>query len=54
MSLDLAINLAFLWIVGVITSYSLAGFLFIFLVLAIYAVAVSTASHETPLSHHPL
>ena len=52
MSLDLAINLAFLWILGVITSYSLAGLIVIFLVLAIIAVVVHTRSHDAPISHN--
>jgi hypothetical protein len=54
MSLELAIILAFLWIVGVITSYSLAGFIVIFLVLAVIAVVISTRSHDAPTSHHSL
>ena len=54
MSVNLAIIMVFLWVLGVITSYSLGGFIIIFLILAIYAVVASTASRETPLSHHSL
>lgn len=52
MSPDLAIILAFLWILGVITSYSLAGFIVIFLILAVIAAVLSTRGHDAPKSHH--